>query len=134
VAQHALTVYDRYRADAEWTAFFSDIERLRDRMLAASGLPIADLNTDYVYIRIGDLISLVFCAGWTDPQHFDRWTISRRGDRVCVAPDLFDGTVIPVQIEARVIRTQAFQSERELLAAWTRADPIVLSGHVLDGP
>ena len=37
VAQHVLTVYDRYRSDDEWTAFFVEMAAARARMLRAGG-------------------------------------------------------------------------------------------------
>lgn len=40
VAQHAITVYDRFRAEAAWTTFFSEMETARDEMRRASGLPL----------------------------------------------------------------------------------------------
>ena len=70
VAQHAITVYDRFRSEAEWTPFFADMEAARDAMVRASGMPLDDLAADYPFVRLGDLISLVFCTGWTDAQRF----------------------------------------------------------------
>ena len=39
VAQHAITVYDRFRPESEWAPFFAEMEAARDEMLRASGLP-----------------------------------------------------------------------------------------------
>ena len=36
VAHHAVFVYDRYRADAQWLPFFAEMSALRDRHLAAA--------------------------------------------------------------------------------------------------
>ena len=40
VAQHALTVYDRFRSDAEWTPFFDEMAAARGAMLRVSGMPL----------------------------------------------------------------------------------------------
>lgn len=120
VAQHAAAVYDRFRGDAAWTPFFAEMEALRDRWLSASGGALPDLLADYRYLRLGDLLSLAFCNGWTEPQHFDAWTIRLTESRVEVWPDVADGKPVSFDVRARIIRQQAFQTNeafREALAA-----------------
>lgn len=130
LAQHAITVYDRFRPDPEWTSFFSTMEAARDEMLRASGPPLEALRPDYVFVRLGDLISLTFCTGWTDEQRFAEWSVRRDGDDVVVAPDPFDGTRVPIEIHARQLRAGPFRSDAELREALTSAEPIVLRGEV----
>jgi hypothetical protein len=130
VAQHAITVYDRFRSDGEWTPFFTEMEDLRGAMLRASGLPLDELLGDYVFVRLADLISLTFCTGWTDVQRFDQWTVRLSGSRVVVSPDGFDGAEIPIEIDARDIRNQPLQSDQELREALSEADTTVLRGMV----
>ena len=130
VAQHAITVYDRYRSSSDWTSFFDQMATMRDAMQRASGLPIEDLIDDYAFVRLADLISLTFCAGWTDPQHFRDWAVERSGTRVIVTPDLFGGAVIPIEIEAKEIGDQTFRSDAELRHALNGAHVIRLRGEV----
>jgi hypothetical protein len=133
VAQHADTVYDRFRADPEWAAFFVEIDRLRSTLVGESGLPLTELAADYTFVRLGDLISLVFCTGWTDEQRFARWTVRLLGTQVIVAPDLFGGRTIPIDITARVIPGQSFRSDLELEVAWSHATTTTLRGDVAGG-
>ena len=133
VAQHALTVYDRFRADAEWTSFFARMAFARDTMVHASGLPLADLLDDYVFVRLAGLISLTFCTGWTDLQRFAGWTVHIAGTRVVVTPDAFGGAAVPLEIEARVIRNQPFRSAAELREAWSDSRTTMLQGEVRGG-
>ena len=128
VAQHAITVYDRFRSEAEWDPFFNGMAAMRDEMLRASGMPIEMLEGDYPFVRLADLISLTFCTGWTDEQRFAQWTVQRLGSRILVTPDAFGGATIPFTIEAREIPNQAYQSDRELRDAVDRADRITLRG------
>ena len=114
VAQHALTAYDRFRSDAEWTTFMAEMESARVPMARASGNPLEELAADYAFVRLGDLISLAFCTGSTDEQRFGGWTIQLSGSRVVVTPDVFGGQEIPIEISAREIRSQLFQSDAEL--------------------
>jgi hypothetical protein len=130
VAQHAITVYGHYRSDGEWAPFFARMEVLRDEMLRASGSTFDELALDYVFVRLADLISLTFCTGWTDEQGFGGWTVQLSGASVVVAPDPFDGATIPLEITARVIRQQAYVSDRALRAALNEAALTTLRGVV----
>jgi hypothetical protein len=130
VAQHALTVYDRFRSDAEWTRFFDEMAAARDAMLRVSGMPLADLETDYPFVRLADLISLTFCVGWADEQRFGDWTVQLFGTRVVVSPDPFGGMEIPIEITARQIGNPPFRSDAELRDALKAADTTTSRGEV----
>jgi hypothetical protein len=134
VAQHAITVYDRFRAEAEWQPFFTEMEEARGEMLLASGLSLDDLAGDYPYVRLADLISLTFCVGWTDEQRFADWTIQLSGMRVIVTPDAFGGVTIPIQITATEVRNQPFRSDEALREALREAAATTLRGEVAGGP
>jgi Protein of unknown function (DUF3891) len=130
VAQHAITVYDRFRPDNEWRPFFAEMEEARDQRLRASGLALDVLLADYVFVRLADLISLTFCTGWTDEQRFGEWTVQRFDARVVVAPDAFSGTEIPIEINAKEIRNQPFLSDADLRGAWGEAHTTILRGTI----
>jgi hypothetical protein len=134
VAQHAITVYDRFRSEAAWQPFFAEMEAARSAMLLASGFTLDDLAADYPFVRLADLISLTFCVGWTDVQRFGTWTIQLSGTRVVVTPDVFGGATIPIQIEAAAIRDQPFRSDEELREALRHAGSTTLRGEVAGGP
>jgi hypothetical protein len=130
VAQHAITVYDRFRSQSEWTPFFAEMEAIRDRLLRESGMGLEDLLPDYAYVRLGDLISLTFCTGWTDEHRYGEWTVLRSGARVVVTPDVFGGAVIPIQVSARDIANRRFESDAELRQALGEAVATTLRGEV----
>ena len=133
VAQHALTVYDRFRSAAEWTSFFAEMEAARGAMLRASRMPLDDLVADYAFVRLADLISLTFCTGWTDEHRFDDWTIQLSGTRVVVIPDGFGRVKIPIEIKAREIRNQPFRRDAELRDALSEAKTTTVRGEVAGG-
>jgi hypothetical protein len=133
VAQHALTVYDRFRVDAEWGPFFEEMAAMRDSWLRASGLPIDELVSDYAFVRLADLISLTFCTGWTDEQRFGDWTVRLVGSRVIVMPYTFGGTAIPIEIIAREMPKRPFRSDEELRDAVRAARRVTLRGEVVGG-
>jgi hypothetical protein len=130
VAQHALTVYDRFRSDAEWTTFFAEMTAARDALRGQSGVSVDDLAADYAFVRLGDLISLSFCAGWTEAQRYSAWTVQLVGPCVVVTPDPFRGAQIPIEITAREIRNQRYRSSSELRGALNEATTTTLRGEV----
>lgn len=130
VAQHAITVYDRFRPDRDWATFFEGMEAERDAMLRASGLSRGELDADYPFVRLGDLISLTFCAGWTEPQTYARWAVERSGTRISVTPDPFGGATIQVAIAAAEVRGGRFESDDDLRRAIEAGLTITLRGDV----
>jgi hypothetical protein len=130
VAQHADTVYDRFHADPHWTTFFAEVRRLRDALLGETGLSLEELAVDYAFVRLGDLVSLVFCTGWTDEHRFADVVVRLAGGRVVVTPDLFGDGVIPIEITARSMPRSEFRSATELQDAWNAATAVKLRGDV----
>lgn len=130
VAQHAITVYERFRADRAWDSFFTRMECMRQDLVGASGRSLDDLLDDYVFVRLGDLISLTFCTGWNDEQRFALWRVKRSESHVLVSPDPFHGGRIQMEIEAREIPNRPFVSRAALQDALRDAKRLVLKGQV----
>lgn len=130
VAQHALTVYARLRDSGEWRDFFGRMTALRDELVLRTGGRLEDLEADYVYVRLGDLISLSFCTGSDDLTQFGEWRVARSGNHVTVAPDLFGGAQIPAAASAMEIPVRKYRSDEELQAAIWQARTITMHGIV----
>jgi hypothetical protein len=122
VAQHAITVYERFRGDDAWKTFFATMEQLRDTMRREDGGRMEDLRADYAFVRLGDLISLCFCTGWAEEQQYDHWQVR-----------LFGGQRIPIEVPARALRAQPYRTGQELAAALRSSEPTTLTGAV-SGP
>lgn len=90
VAHHAVTVYDRYRADRAWDEF--------------------------------------------ERAAFGGWTLALDGDRVIVAPDVFGGATVPVEVEARGIPDRAWPDDAALRAAVSAARPLTIRGEMAGTP
>ena len=97
-------------------------------------MPLQDLLSDYVFVRLADLISLTFCVGWTDQQRFGEWAVQRFDARIVVTPDAFAGAEIPIEIGARVIRDEKYVSDLALRRALSEARPTTLRGTVNGDP
>jgi hypothetical protein len=130
VAHHAVTVYARYQSDPAWADFFPRLEDLRDDLARTAGRTFAQLTHDYVFVRVGDLISLMFCTRWDEPQAFDRWTCHRDGDRVIVSPDAFAGRDIPIAVRARAIPARRYASDDDLQQTIRQSPITTLAGLV----
>lgn len=130
VAQHAITVYDRFRPEVEWASFFAEMETARDAMMREAGLTIDELRVDYAFVRLADLISLAFCTGWTGEQRFGEWTVQLSGDRVLVSPDPFGSTPIRFEVDGKEIPKRVFRSDDELRGILDRAVTRTLHGEV----
>jgi len=130
VAQHAIHIYRRYRTDSEWTPFFAEMEAARDRHLdAAAPLGLDDLLADYLFVRMGDLASLTFCNGWTEPQADEfGHAIRFDGERLVVTPDPFVGASVSLEISGREIPNGPFQSPADIHAAFAAARAVTLRG------
>ena len=131
VAQHAVHIYRRYRGNPDWMPFFYTMETARDRqLLRSTPLVFEDLERDYVFLRVGDLLSLTFCNGWTDVQQDDlglNYSFHLEGNRVTVTPDPFQGREIPFEVSARALPLSGFRSPSEAQAAFAAAPIVVLS-------
>jgi hypothetical protein len=133
VAQHAIYIYRRYRADASWSAFFAEMEQLRGRFAGVAGLTLDELAADYLFLRIGDLISLSFCNEWGHTEQDFGYSIRCEGARVVVTPDPFDGTPVPITIPARELPNRIYRDAADAAAAWAGGRRIELSGTVQGG-
>jgi hypothetical protein len=114
VAQHAVSVFERYRRETTWTPFFTEMERTRGTMLGASGRSFDELIADYRFVGLGDVISLTFCNGWTDVQRFEDWSIRLSGSQVIITPEVFGGATIPISINAKEIHRRTVHTDAEL--------------------
>lgn len=107
VAHHAVHVYRRYRTHPDWVSFFAEMEVTRDRQLSAGGSVLfEEFLRDYIFLRIGDLLSLMFCNAWSEPQAQDDmlgYTARLDGSRLLISPDPFDGRSVALEVAARAL-------------------------------
>lgn len=141
LAQHAVTVFRRYRSDPSWRVFLDDVERRRneyfDRAAGQGFVPNvldpcaedrARLLQDYAYLAWADLVSLIFCNGWTDDFEVDVYRLRGHGATVFVSPDPFAGRDVPVRVRARRVPRACCGSAEEMRAAFARAPIEWMSG------
>lgn len=134
VAQHAVSLHERHRSSPAWTAFFEQMEQVRDRALALTPVPLTTLQADYFFVRMGDLISLTFCNGWHEPQRLGDYELQLDGPRLTVRPDPFDRREILLSIPARQIPNQAYHSSAAAREKFDAAAPATVTGVVVGAP
>jgi len=135
VAHHALSVYRRHRGDAAWQPFFAEMEDAR-RAALARVLPArrAGWPADYRFLFLGDLVSLVFCHGWTQPFEAEGYRLTLAGTTVEVTPDPFGGDEVPLAVAARRIAARRYENDRDLQRTLAAAPTVVLEGVLRGSP
>lgn len=132
VAQHALTVHAQHRGNAAWQPFFDGLERTRDTLLGGAADPA--FEADYRFVRVGDLLSLVFCNGWTEPHDLPGGgRVVLDGGTLLVSPDPFAGARVPLRILARKRPARTYGSASELRAALDAAPGAMVEGWGIGG-
>jgi hypothetical protein len=128
VAQHALHLFDKYRADPGWREFFDRMEQLRTANLAAATPRTEeDLHQDYFYVRIADLLSLQFCDDWREPMRHGDFESCWDGARLTITPDPFEGASVPMTVSARRLPKTRFEVGAAA-AAFADAPVVTISG------
>jgi hypothetical protein len=130
VANHAVTVYGRFRDDPDWTDFFTDLSAHRDRLVRQARRKHEDMLADYQYVRLGDLISLAFCTTTMDDLQYEHWHVRVKDDRVVVTPSALDVPELAFEVRAVELPDRPFESARELREAIASAPRKVLAGEV----
>lgn len=129
VARHALNVYRRHRDSADWSGFFAVMERHEtDALARARGEQRAGWPADYRFLFLGDLVSLVFCNGWTQPFEAEGYRIILTPAGILVKPDPFGGRRVPLAVTARRIPAHRYASDAELRGALAAASAVTLEG------
>jgi hypothetical protein len=132
IAEHALTVYSYRAGEPEWQPFFTRITALRDDLLRQIGAfdgPARDsFQREYRCVRVGDLLSLQFCNGWTMPQETFGYRSQLSGGTLTVSPDPFGGSAVTLRVLARPIPARPYASDGDLRAALAAAEPEWLDG------
>jgi len=130
VAQHRVHVYRRYADHPEWRAFFGEVIALRAKFLQEAGSPsLEDLRRDYAFVRAGDLVSLTFCTmeDGSDPEGCP-YSMRVTDTTVTVTPDPFSGREVPIEIHAREIAPQSFESVESARRVMADAPVVILRG------
>ena len=128
VAQHAVTIYGRFRGDPGWRHFFSEMEQMRDRFLMEAGLGAHALARDYFFVRLADLMSLAFCTASTEPLALEDHVISLAGNVLSITPDPFAGAMVPIEVSGRRLPAVSFASRAAAAQAFDDAERITITG------
>jgi hypothetical protein len=132
IAQHAISIYGSHTEKSSWAAFFQNMAELRDRLLASTTHTPDDLQSDYRFLGIVDLLSLSFCNGWTDERERYGCRVRYAGEGIDVTPPPF-AEAVTIRIRARRLENRRYASNADLRAAYEHAPPEVVEGLVRGG-
>ena len=62
ITRHALNLHASRRGQEGWDAFLGFLDGLREELLEATGMPEEDLEADYRWLDLADLLSLTACS------------------------------------------------------------------------
>ena len=134
VARHALFIYEAHRGTPEWAEFFrrmaARLEVLRER----AAIDAADLESDYRFLCVADLLSLSFCSDWSSPHTRGGVSVTTRAGAMTIAPPVLGNARLPVRVRARRIPARAYASASEVRAALEDAALVLVTGEVRGEP
>ncbi len=132
VAQHRLHVYRRYAGHPEWSAFFARVTTAREAyLLAAGSVSLDELLHDYTFVRAGDLASLAFCNNWTEVDSDGcGYAMRLKETSLFIIPDPFGARTVEIEIDAREIAHQSFDSAVDAQRVVASAPVVTLKGLV----
>ena len=129
VAQHSLTIFKDHRGKPEWQAYFDAMTARRDALLARCNPQVAArIDEDYRFVRMADLMSLVFCNAWPEPLDYGGHRIVLTGSVLTVTPDPFGGAKVHLRIPARRVLSRRFASAADLRAEMGTAGNEMVEG------
>ncbi len=143
VAHHAATVYRRFLQTPGWEAFFPNMERRRDDLLATQAVGRDTFLRDYAIVAVGDLCSLVFCNTSQGPQAREgyRVTLHERvipreqadtsiidGGWLEITPDPFEGATVRLDVPGWRVPARRYASDADLRDSVAQAPIVHLTG------
>jgi hypothetical protein len=132
VAQHAINVYRDHRTKPGWAPFFAKMEELRYRCLSRTPHALETLTADYQFVRLGDLVSLLFASHWANRSDAPRvegdHTIRVGPGQVIVSPDPFDGAHLSFTLTGRLLSSRTYNDAADAARAFAAAPTVELVG------
>jgi hypothetical protein len=130
VAQHAVFVYDSHRDEPSWSPFFTDMRARRDDLCGRAGYRPAELDADYPFLAIVDLLSLTFCNGWREDR--ERFATRTHCDDqgLVISPSPFEADAVPLRVRARRLTDRRYASAADLRAAFEDAPLQIIEGQI----
>jgi hypothetical protein len=133
VAQHAIFIHDANRQEPAWAPFFEEMTTRRDRLLGTTEYTPRELQDDYRFLAIVDLLSLSFCNAWSDEHERFGCRVRYGGEGIDVSPALFS-TAVVMRIRARQLPDRRYASTADLRATFEDAPLEIIEGLAREGP
>ena len=132
VAQHAIFIHDANRQEPAWTAFFDEMAARREKLLKGIDHTSRELEEDYRFLAVVDLLSLAFCNAWSDERERFGCRVRYAGEGIDVHPALFSSAVT-LRIRARRLPDRRYASTADLRATFENTPPELIEGLAREG-
>jgi Protein of unknown function (DUF3891) len=86
ITRHARQLFAGRRQEEEWVPFLAFLDDFERSLIEETGISRADLEADYRWIDLADLVSLAACSGWRDPVERYGFRIEPREGALGIAP------------------------------------------------
>jgi hypothetical protein len=96
--------------------------------MAAEGTARDAFAQQYRCLRLGDVFSLQFCNGWSDPHDTFGYRATLERNNLLISPDPFAGAVVQLRVIARRIPARSYASDADLRATMAESVPEILEG------
>jgi hypothetical protein len=113
IVEHALELHREHAGDKLWDEWLAEMTGLRTELLEETGLPEAELASDYRYLRFADQCSLAACRQSSTPIVVLGTRIAFSGDSLCLDPLPLTGATT-FELRCRHIPARTYNSDLDL--------------------
>jgi hypothetical protein len=129
VAQHSITIFTDHHTKPEWQPYFESMAARKAALLSRCDPEVAaGIDEDYRFVRMADLMSLVFCNAWLEPLEYSGHRVTLSGRALTVTPDPFGGARVELRVPVRRVARRRYASAAELRVEIAGAATEVLEG------
>jgi hypothetical protein len=113
ILQHAISLHRSLEDDEEWAPLLEEWRRTRQELLDESAAPAEDLDQDYRWIELTDLLSLGLCSGWSRRRELHGYRIELRPGALRLDPFPFAGATT-FRVAGRTIEDRPYGGDADL--------------------
>lgn len=113
VAEHAARLHRDHRSHDEWRTFFEALDERRQELTEECFADPVELDADYRFLELADLISLAVCSGWTGPMERGGLSFEVKGSDLYMDPLPLAGATT-FRLRCRTIPDRPYAGEADL--------------------
>lgn len=133
IAEHARRLHEHRRQEEDYASFLEKIEQIsRELEEEVEGVSAQEIQSDYRFLELTDLLSLAVCNEWMETLDFHGYRFQCEGDTLRITPFPLAGTTT-FAVRCRAIPDRPFTGDADLgaelaAARWRRREIRVMEG------